>query len=190
MFRKTSNAAGQNKQHMSMNSQQTQLLMSALGAAANIAGTVAQVEHGRTKLRALEVEILQRERTLETQLSHEREMFGMKAGLMRDIIHALIDRRVDAVQQGFRDTLTMYAEQCRHYMAQQDRYADAEIKATAPLERATIRARLSDIDVQLNSIRSDAAGLYREMTKVILLIGGAMPAMSNQDQRALVLMPG
>jgi hypothetical protein len=75
-------------------------------------------------------------------------------------------------------------------MAQQDRYADAEIKATAPLERATIRARLSDIDVQLNSIRSDAAGLYREMTKVILLIGGAMPAMSNQDQRALVLMPG
>jgi hypothetical protein len=164
------------------------MLMHALGAAAHIAGTKAQVEHGRTKLRALEQELAHRERTLETQLYHEETMFQLKAGLMRDLIKALIEQRVDAVTQGFKDTLGIYAEQSRHYMAQQERYADAEIKATEPLERANLRTRLSDIDLHLSSIRSDAMALYREMTKVILLIGGTMPSMSNQDQQALALV--
>jgi hypothetical protein len=163
------------------------MLMSALRAGASIAGSAAEVEHGRTKLRALDVQLAHRERTLETQLSHERGMFDMKAGMVRDLIHALVEQRVDAVRHGFLDTLNMYAEQCRHYMAQQDRYADAEIKAADPLERANIRTRLSEIDLQLSNIRSDAAGLYREMLKVILLIGGTMPAIRSQDQRALVL---
>jgi hypothetical protein len=148
--------------------------MSALRAGVNMAGNAAEVEHGKTRLRALEV-----------QLSHEREMFGQKADLMRDFIKALIDRRVDAVRLGFTETLAMYAEQCRHYMAQQDRYGDAEIKATAPLERANIRARLSEIDLQLSNIRSEAANLYREMTKVILLINGTMPSLSEEDQKLL-----
>lgn len=81
----------------------------------------------------------------------------------------------------------MYAEQCRHYMAQQERYADAEIKATEPLERANLRSRLSEIDLQLTSIRSDASALYREMNKVILLIGGNMPPFSQDDGRALAI---
>ena len=166
------------------------MLMHALGAAAHMAGTQAQVEHGRTRLRALETELSHRERTLETQLYHEETMLQLKAGLMRDLIKALIEQRVDAVCMGFKETLAMYAEQSRHYMAQQERYADAEIKAVEPLERANLRARLSEIDLHLSSIRSDATALYREMTKVILLIGGTMPGMSNEDQKALGAMSG
>ncbi len=139
-------------------------------------GPLAEVEQGRTKLRALEV-----------QLSHDREMYGMKTDFLRGLIRSLIDRRVDAVQKGFQEVLAMYAEQCRHYMAQQDKYADAEIKAAAPLERASIKTRLSEIDIQLTNIRTDAATLYREMLRAILLIGGTMPTMAAQDQRALAI---
>jgi hypothetical protein len=183
---------------MNFTSHHTQMLLHALGAAAHIHGTKAQVEHGRTKLRALQVQLANQERTmaaqhshrenmLDIQLSHDREMFSMKSDLLRDLIKSLIDRRVDAVQHGFVQTLNMYAEQCRHYMTQQNRYADAEIKATAPLERANLRARLSEIDLHLTNIRGEAASLYREMTKVILLIGGSMPGMSSQDHNALGL---
>jgi hypothetical protein len=180
----------ENNTLMPMHPQHTQFLMSALNAAVNMRGTQAQVEHGRMKLRALEAELMHREETLAMQLSHERQIFSMKADLMRDLVKALIEQRVDAVRQGFVETLATYAEQCRHYMAQQERYADAEIKATEPLERANLRTRLSEIDLQLSAIRSDAAALYREMTKVILLIGGNMPGMSTQDQRALTLTKG
>jgi hypothetical protein len=173
-----------------MNSQQAQMLMSALGAASSIAGTVAQVEHGKTKLRALDAQLVHNQKALETRLSHEKDIFEIKTGLVRNLIHALIERRVDVVQQGFRDTLTIYAEQARHYMTQQDKYADAEIKAATPLERASIRTRLSEIDLHLTNIRADASALYREMLRVILIIGGTMPPMSSEDQKALAVVKG
>jgi hypothetical protein len=162
-----------------------QLLMAALRAAAHIAGTKAEVEHGKSKLRALELQLSHQEKALQAQLSHDKDMFEMKAGLLRDLIKALIEQRVDAVRQGFKETLAMYAEQSRHYMAQQERYADAEIMATAPLQRASLRARLTETDIHLSGIRSDAKDLYREMTKVVILIGGAMPPMSSEDMQAL-----
>ena len=184
-----SNAAENNKP-MPIHPQHTQFLMSALQAAVNMRGTQAQVEHGRIKLRALEAELEHRQQTMAMQLSHERQIFAMKADLMRDLISALIEQRVEAVTHAFSETLAVYAEQSRHFMAQQERYADAEIKATDPLERANLRTRLSDIDLQLGSIRADAEALFREMTKVILLIGGNMPPMSTEDRRALNLPGG
>ncbi len=120
-------------------------------------------------------------------MAHDREIFGMKTELVKNLISALIEKRVEVVRQGFIDTLALYADQCRHYLTQQEKYADAEIKATGPLERATIRSRLSEIDLQLMSIRADAANLYREMNRVVLLIGGTMPAMPGDLRRTLVL---
>jgi len=149
-------------------------------------GTAAQVEQGRIKLRALRLQLSHDAETLEMQLSHQRDMFAMKADLMRDLIKALIEHRVDAVCKACEETLKMYAEQSRHYMAQQDRYADAEIKATEPLERANLRVRLNETDLQLTNIRSDGGTLQREMARVILLLGGTMPTLSNDDQRALL----
>jgi F0F1-type ATP synthase delta subunit len=161
--------------------------MSALKAAASVANRKVDVEHGRLRLQELELQLEHRERTLDAVLSHEKHALSLKTDLMRELLKALVEQRVDAVRQGFLDTLAQYADQCRHYMAQQERYADAEIKSTDPLERANLRARLSEIDLQLTSIRADCSALYREMTKVILLIGGNMPPMSTEDQRALSL---
>lgn len=163
------------------------MLMSALQAATQMRNSAAQVEHGRTKLRQLALENSHEEDVLRTKLAHKQTMFGLKADLMRDLVNALIEQRVDAVRQSFVEVLTIYANQCNHYMAQQERYADAEIKAVEPLERANLRARLTEVDLHLTSIREDAGALYREMTKVILLIGGAMPAMPHQDHHALAL---
>ena len=151
----------------------TNFLMSTLGM---MVSNMAEVEKSRIGLRSLEV-----------QLSHDREMYGMKTDFLRDLIHSLIDRRIDAVERGFNATMTMYAEQARHYMAQQEKYADADIKATTPRESANIKVRVSEIDLQLTNIRSDAAALYREMMKVIIIIGGSMPPMSHDDQHALAI---
>ncbi len=167
-----------------MTPQHTQMLMSAIQAAANIANTNAR---SQIKMRELELHLSHHEQLHRSQLHHDRQMFGMKAELVRDLVRAVVEKRVDAVRQGFTDTLGMYAEQCRHYMAQQDRYADAEIKTTDPLERANLRARLSETDLHLSSLRSDAAALYREMMKAILLIGGSSATMSSEHQRALAL---
>jgi len=166
---------------------QTQFLLIALRTAAGAAVNKAQGEIGRAKLRTLEAEYFHKEQMRGMELAHERQMFGMKAELMRALISALVEQRVDAVRQGFVEALSVYAEQCRHYMAQQDRYADAEIKATDPLERANLRTRLTEIDLNLGKIRADVAKLYREMTNVILLIGGNMPQIAGNDQQALRL---
>lgn len=50
---------------------------------------MAEVEQSRIKLQALEV-----------QLSHDRAMYAIKTDFLRDLIHSLIDRRVDAVERG------------------------------------------------------------------------------------------
>jgi hypothetical protein len=167
--------------------QHTQMLMSALQTASQMRNTAAEVEHGRIKLQKLQLEQMHEAEVLDTELDHQRKMFGMKAGLVRDLIGALIEKRVDAIRESFEQVLTIYADQCKHYLTQQERYVDAEIKATDPLERANLRARLTEIDLHLGNIRADAAGLYREMSKVILLIGGAMPIMKHQTQHQLAI---
>ena len=144
----------------------SQLILSAIGSAARMHQHDTEIEHGRTKLRQFEL-----------QLEHDREMFGMKTELIRSLIHALIEKRVDAVEKGFSGILSMYADDSRHYRAQQDKYADQEIKASDPLERANLRTRLSETDLHLTNIRNDTAQIYREMNRVILLIGGSMPPL-------------
>jgi hypothetical protein len=167
-----------------MTPQHTQMLMAAIQAASNLANSNAR---SQTKLRELQLQYFHDEQLQRTQLDHDRQLFGMKADLVRDLIEAVVEKRVDAVRKGFTNTLGMYAEQCRHYLDQQDRYADAEIKATDPLERASLRARLCEIDLHLSDLRLDAAALYREMTRTILLIGGSASFMSSEHQRVLAL---
>jgi len=81
----------------------------------------------------------------------------------------------------------MYAEQARHYMQQHEKYVDADIKVTDPLEKANYQGRLSDIERQLSRIRKDARQLYREMNRMILCIGGTMLPIQSGTQRALTL---
>lgn len=166
-------------ENMVITPQHTQMLMSALSAAVKVSGHRLQAEREQVELQALQA-----------QLSHDKEMFQAKAGLVQSLVEALITRRIEVVRGGFTEVLALYAEQCRSYMGQQERMAEAQLKTTDPLGRADCRARLSEIDLQLTRIRADAAKLYREMTRVILLIGGAMPNMRKEDERALGLAPG
>ncbi len=160
-----------------MNQHHVQFLSDALRAMVHMKGSAAKAERAQTELRALEA-----------RLSHERDIFGLRTDLMRDLIRALIEQRVDAISNGFLATLAMYAEESRDYLGEKNRHTDAIIKATNPSEVAHLRSRLREIDLQLTSIRSDGEALHREMTRAILLIGGTMPVMSKEDQRALAIV--
>lgn len=163
------------------------MMLGAMESAVQIFGGINDTENQKLKLMEMQVEFDHREQMFDSVLTHEREIFVAKANLMRDIIQSMIDRRVDAVCKGFHDTLTLYADQCRHYMGQQDRYADMAIKSASPLERANIKAQQSEINIQLSDIRSEAAALYRHMTKIVLLIGGSMPPLAAEQQQTLAL---
>lgn len=139
----------------------TQLVMGVLSAAAHMANKHTEIETGRHELHATAA-----------RLEHERGIFEAKSGVMRDLIEALVEKRVAAVNDGFGEVLALYAEQARHYMAQQRQYTDAMLEKSDPLARAEYQKRLNDTDIELRRIRSDARRIYTQMTEVILLLGG------------------
>lgn len=140
----------------------TELLMSALGAAAQL----ATQRHGQ---------------------KHEQAMFELRSGALTTLTDALVSRRVDAVKEGFRLVLEEYAAQARHYMTQHAKFADAQIMATDPLTRIELNQRLKDIDIELGRIRADAQLIYARMTDVVLLIGGVEFGFSTDMAGALAI---
>ncbi len=137
----------------------TELVMSALGAAAQL----AMSHHGQ---------------------KHEQAMLSLRSGALMQITDALVTRRVSAVQEGFREVLGQYAEDARALRAQQAEFGTAQIHASDPLMRVELSKRVRDIDAELGRIRADAMLLYGRMTEVILLLGGAAldlgPELSGQ----------
>ncbi len=139
----------------------TQLLMHALSTAAQIASQKIGAETSRQEL---DVAL--------HKLEHERGMFDAKAGLLRDMLGALVEHRVEAVKSGFEQVLAIYADQANHFMAQQRSYADAELETTDPLKTARLRKRLGEIDIELRAIRTAAGQLYAQMNEIVLRLGG------------------
>ncbi len=45
------------------------------------------------------------------RLEQERGMFDAKAGVLKELIGALVERRVEAVRTGFTEVLGIYVEQ-------------------------------------------------------------------------------
>lgn len=123
----------------------------------------------------------------EVQLEHRRDIAEIQASLARSFIHALIERRIDAVQSGFAEIMALYAEQARGFLQQQEKYSDADLVSTDPLESAKCRSRLNALDLQLAAIRDDSRQLYHEMNQMLLLIGAAMPTIQTDDRHALAL---
>ena len=154
----------------------TQLLVHALGHMSRMSGNSREIELGKMRLRALEL-----------QLNSQRDALDTQADIFRTLIHAMVERRLDAVQNGFSQTMTLYADQARHFMSQQERVVDAQIRSKDPLERAGYQSRATEIDIQLKRIRSDAAKLYKEMTRAILIIGGMMPSLPTVDRSSLMI---
>ena len=112
-------------------------------------------------------------------LQQEQAKAELKASALSHMVDAFVTRRVDAVKEGFVAILGTYAEQARHYMAQQEKYADKELETSDPFIRVQLRSRIQKIDVELANIRADAKLLYEQMTEVLLAIGGPSAGFSN-----------
>jgi hypothetical protein len=160
----------------------TQLLISACQASVQM--------HNRTETSRIEIERGRMQlRSLEMQLDHDSDIAEMQASVAQSFIHALIERRIDAAQSGFNAVLAIYADQARHYMQEQAKYTDADIMVTDPLLSANYRGRLSEIDRQLDRIRTDSYLLYAAMNEMLIIIGGSMPSIPTINRRTLRLPP-
>lgn len=104
-------------------------------------------------------------------LQHERMMAEIRSSELRHMVDAFVTQRVDAVKEGFAGILGQYAEQARHFMAEQSKYAELELQSADPVRRIELRARVNEIDNELATIRADAQLLYDRMTEVILALG-------------------
>jgi hypothetical protein len=78
----------------------TQLIMHAVGHMTRMSRDKREMEMGKIKLQALEM-----------QLNAQRDMTAIQAGLFRDILHAMVNLRVDAISNGFALTMGLYADQ-------------------------------------------------------------------------------
>lgn len=111
----------------------------------------------------------------------------LRASALAHMVDAFVTHRVDVVKESFLAILNGYAEQARHFMAQQKDYADREIEATDPLKRIELRARVQKIDVELAIIRTDARLLFDRMTEVITSLGGSTTGFARGVSQTLAL---
>lgn len=178
-----------------MSHSNTNVLLSALSHVASFAGSRLQAEHGKTRLQALEAQLAHEVRRQELdakvkseQMILEGHRLDLQAGIVREVIQAVIAKRVDVLQGAFNEIARGYAEQARHYMTQQDRVADAQMAITDPIQRADCQARLVAIDSQLHDIRRSWHRLFREMSKTLLLLGSSSSLdglLTASDMRCL-----
>jgi hypothetical protein len=152
-------------------SPQAQAMLAVLGSLAEIAASRANIETQRDRLR------------------YQHAIAELQTGALTHMIDAVVSRRVDAVQEGFLQVLREFAAQAQHYMAQQDRFATAELETTDPLRRIELRKRINDADAELRQIRLDAQQLYARMTEVVLLIGGSSLRADDTLARQLMIAP-
>ena len=157
----------------------TEILVSVCEAGVHMHGNHSSTEQQRLQLRALEM-----------QLDHTADLADMQLSLAREFIRAMVDRRIDVVQSSFVAILATYADQARHYMAQHEKYVDADIKSKDPHEKTAYGSRISEMDRKLPLIRRESYRLYQEMNTMLLLIGDSMPPMGPTITGTLLLPQG
>ena len=152
---------------MQISAQHTQALIQALSMAAQVAGQKVMAESNRQ------------------QMKMALAMFETKAGVMRDLVGALVEKRVDAVRSGFSEVMAMYVEQAHGFLDEKRKLIDAELTATDALQSARLRKRMGEIDIALREIRADAARLYAQMNEVILQLGGGALSLAPEFYNTL-----
>lgn len=170
------------------------LIVQALQHASALAGDQLRMAHARTQLQAVEAQLVFQARASETaaqreraRFFHEEALLDSQIGFARELVRALIDRRVDVVQKTCDSILAVYAEQARSYVQQQARVEERHLDTADPLVRASCRARLVEIDTQLGKIRTDCRLLFREMVQALEAVGGRALQLPDQDRNALGL---
>lgn len=121
-------------------------------------------------------------------LQHAQASQAMRHGALAHLVDVLVTRRVEAVQEGFREVLGQYAEQARHLMAQQKDYADKELETADPLRRIELRSRIQTVDTELALLRTDARLLFDRMCEIIHAMGGV--AAFGGSVAEPLLLPG
>lgn len=123
-------------------------------------------------------------------LQHEQSLAALRNAGLANALEALVTKRVDAVQQSFEVILGQYAEQARHFMAQQKTYSDKELDCDDPLKRVQLRSRIQTIDIELATIRAEAKLLFDRMTEVIMALGGSSSGFVADVAQPLMLPGG
>ena len=153
-----------------------EVLVQVLYSASQIHRQQLTLEERKVQLKALEMQIDQRNDRMNAQVA-----------LTRDLIRALIDRRIDATQAGFNRVLDLYEAQNNHYMEQQSKLEDAVVRSVDPLERANLDARINEIDLQLTRIAMGGHSLFHELNCMVLAIGGTALVPTTDFQRTLAI---
>lgn len=104
---------------------------------------------------------------------YEIALAQLRAGVLHDLIDAVIHKRVDAVRVGFESILKQYADQAEHFMRQQDRYAEEELKCDDSIRRLELQSRMRTVDNELQCIRIDGQMLYVRMIEALHHMGGS-----------------
>jgi hypothetical protein len=113
----------------------------------------------------------------------------LRHGALANLVDAFVTQRVDVVKEGFLAVLAQYAEQARHYMAQQTAYAERELDTDDPMRRIELRARIQDVDTLLSTLRADARLIYQQMTEIVRALGGSFQDVTRDLSHPLALSP-
>ncbi|MFG6464157.1 hypothetical protein ACG04Q_21490 [Roseateles sp. DXS20W] len=113
-------------------------------------------------------------------LAHLHGIAKLRAGVVRDLIEAIVVRRVDAVEHQCTEVLKQYADQAQHYLDQQRRFGERLLESRDPIERLELSSRLTEVDTKLGEIRADAKLIYERMCQAIAYLGGNDAALLQQ----------
>ena len=106
------------------------------------------------------------------QRQHVEAIAELRVGVLKDMVDALVTRRVDVIRTQCATILNMYADQARHYMSIQMLVTQKLLDTTDALQRANLVAQSNDCDSQLGKIRADALAIFERMGELIIALGG------------------
>lgn len=105
-------------------------------------------------------------------LQQQQAMAQLQSSALKDMVEAVVTRRVDAIENQCRTVLTLYADQASAYISESKIITEKMLETRDLIRRTEYRSRLSEIDTKLADIRADAKLLYDRMAELIISVGG------------------
>lgn len=99
-------------------------------------------------------------------------MAQLQASTLKDMVDALISRRIELVAEQCHDILAFYEKQQQAYLQEKDKYTDKMLDCSDPLKRSELMSRANEVDTRLAELRIDARKLFELMGILLINIGG------------------
>ena len=112
---------------------------------------------------------------LQRQINSQQHAFAMaelQMSGLKDMVDAVIGRRIDVVEKHCEGILAMYRDQSAAYLAEKEKYTDKILDTTSALKRNQLMSRANDIDTKLSELRADALLLMQRMGELLFTLGG------------------